>query len=410
MIPLPARRCPRVSRNGAVSWFTSISGMTLTFLACSPTSRPAGGADASPPEVRIVRPAAGSTVADSVAVEVEAQDGGGIASVALWAGDAILGLRVQPPWIFWWNTEGLPDSSLHALEAIATDLSGNAALAPPCPVCVRANGPPAVSLLWPRDRAWIDLDRTGLPWRCRAQDPDEGSLPAERIRWSVDGAGLDHAGEEIAAPLLSPGRHHVRVEATDGWGVSRRAECTLTAFRYPGWSGPEEAVESFLCALQAGDSAVALGTLAADFRACLAPGPIPEVQDHALQCAGLAALLDPAIFRTLELAVRRSPGESILWNGRELAKVELRELSITLTVDCPLRQGFANDMNSQAQSPFYISDSGARLILCRNQTGDAAGAWRILTWWDLHGATWSRGGGISWTELVRLAATGRLCP
>ena len=398
-------RPPLLGRWSRALFAPALLTPVLLAPACSPAQDPEPDAetDIAPPEVAIVVPAPHAVVADTVRVEIEARDDHEVAHVVLIDDGAIVAEKYHAPWVFGWNTEALLDSSAHVLQAIATDPCGNAARSPECPVLVRSNDPPEVTILEPRPGAWIDLDRPRGTWHARALDPDDGLLAGDAIAWSVDGATLESSGDEIAMPDLTAGTHRIAVEARDRWGTPGRAACTTTAFHYPGRAEPGDALLTFLYALQAGDAQAALGVLAPGFRLHAPrqqgnnPGGI-ETAGH-----GLEALLDQERFVSLALSMDCGPIERSQASGGEWAEVELRHLRLDLSLACP-----RNDLDAIAQVEWEIGPSTARLIFFLNGV-DAADGWRLVEWWDLHGAVWCGAGGHSWTDLVMAGLEERLC-
>ncbi len=377
----------------------------LLLAACSKERIADSLADTVAPSVRIVRPAANDWVADSVTVQVEAQDAGGISHIALLADDRTVALRFEPAWAFAWNTEGLADSSVHLLHAVAADAAGNSAVSDACPVLVRSNEPPLVRMLWPRDGAWVDLDRPFAPWCCLAADPEEGPLDGASVRWSIDGREFERRGSAItpASTDLSAGAHRVRVEARDEWNTRASAECLVVAFRYPGRASPEDALTTLFSALQAADSTMIASAFAEEFRL----RPAMDLQGANEPVAGDAfatcALVEAEAFRSLAISASLSAAQSTTWQGREYASLELRALAYRLIVACPSR----NDSNPELELAYVASNSRARLIFVRN--AGSTDPWLLVTWWDLHGASWSSSSGPAWSELIARARDGRLC-
>ncbi|MFH1143335.1 MAG: Ig-like domain-containing protein [Candidatus Eisenbacteria bacterium] len=407
MSPIPhsirrARSRSRVPFPRALPALAMLCG--LCGPGCSPPEEPRDGTDTAGPEVKILQPLSQATVADTVLVEIEARDSSGIARVVLLADGSIIDERFLEPWSMRWVTDGIPDSSRCVLMVLATDLSGNCSRSAECPVWVRANEPPVAEVLWPRQSAWIDLERPPGTWRCRALDPEEGDLPPERVHWFLDGSPLQPTGCEVPAPVLAPGEHRLRIEVRDGWGARAAAECRLTAFRYPDPLEPVDALVAFLHALQAGDAEKAVSALRDD-AVFHAPGaPAGMALDHAMVAEAFASLLDPSSFWSVRIATDCGRIERGAWRGTEIAKIELHDLEISVVLSCP-----GNDFNQTSQVTWKIGPSPARLILAPAPAGGTAEGWRILGWWDLQGAVWTRDAGPSWTDLILAAAAGRLC-
>lgn len=79
--------------------------------------------DTEPPVVQLTSPQAG-TVRDSVTMSANASDNRGIASVAFYANDYLIGTDTSAPFAITWDTQLAPDSTV-AVTAVARDTSGN---------------------------------------------------------------------------------------------------------------------------------------------------------------------------------------------------------------------------------------------------------------------------------------------
>jgi hypothetical protein len=91
--------------------------------------------DVAAPQVQVVRPSAGAAVGGLARVEVSANDDFVVQSVELLANGQRVGLRASPPYIFDWDTSGLPPGS-RRLVARATDGCGNVGISPEVQVTV----------------------------------------------------------------------------------------------------------------------------------------------------------------------------------------------------------------------------------------------------------------------------------
>jgi hypothetical protein len=92
------------------------------------------------------------------------------------------------------------------------------------------NGTPTVAIDLP-DRLVSGVD---LTFSARASDPDPspGGEPFA-YRWTIDGAAVGGAGEQLVAAVSSPGAHEIAVVVTDAEGLTRRAAVT-PEFASPG--------------------------------------------------------------------------------------------------------------------------------------------------------------------------------
>jgi hypothetical protein len=80
--------------------------------------------DITPPVTSIDSPAAGSTVSNTVNVQVGATDNVGVAKVELYVDNALADVTSQVPASFAWDTTKVADGS-HTLRALAYDAAGN---------------------------------------------------------------------------------------------------------------------------------------------------------------------------------------------------------------------------------------------------------------------------------------------
>ena len=381
----------------------TLPGVFAALLAaCSASHEEIAPPDTTPPTVAIRFPLPESTVADTVRVEIDTSDDTRVRRVSLLVDGAASGTCYGPPWVVPWATGERPDSSLHRLVAEAVDEAGNSALSAPCRVCVRHNESPVVSIRWPEEKRWIDLEAPARPWCADASDPDEGALPDERIVWFLDGQPLGQTGRAIPPPDLPEGPHTIRVRATDGWGRAAQASGTIGAFRYPERSDPGGALQSFLYALRARDPLRAAAVLDEAFGSH-PPGALGTSRwDASCEGAALQALLEHVGLRVLSVDALVGPAEVFSWRGADLAKSEIAPFEVEASLQCAAGPGPPGRGHV-----WHVAPSAARVFLRRDA---ASGGWRIASWWDLHGATWCSGAGPSWSALKRAAQEDRLCP
>ena len=88
------------------------------------TSGGSTGRDRTNPSVSFITPATGSTVSNTVNVQVNASDNVGVSSVVLKVNGNVIGTSNAAPYNFSWNTSGLSNGT-HTLTATATDAAGN---------------------------------------------------------------------------------------------------------------------------------------------------------------------------------------------------------------------------------------------------------------------------------------------
>lgn len=89
------------------------------------TASLAGGVriDTEAPVVAISNPAAGSVISQSVSIDANASDGGGIASVAFHIDGALKTIDASPPYSYAWNVDSEVDGE-HSLRVVAIDAVG----------------------------------------------------------------------------------------------------------------------------------------------------------------------------------------------------------------------------------------------------------------------------------------------
>ncbi|QRN92812.1 S8 family serine peptidase [Archangium violaceum] len=80
--------------------------------------------DSTPPGVAITSPVEGSTVANSVTVQMEASDDFGVQRVELYNGSTLLTTDTQAPYVWTWSTRTLPNGP-YTLTARAYDVAGH---------------------------------------------------------------------------------------------------------------------------------------------------------------------------------------------------------------------------------------------------------------------------------------------
>jgi Subtilase family/Bacterial Ig domain len=108
--------------------------------------------DTTPPSASITSPAAGTTVAGTITVDVSASDNVGVAKVELYLDGALIGTDSSTPYSFAWDTT-TSSAGIHTMQAVAYDGAGNSASSSTVSVTV-SNGsadtnPPTVSVVSP---------------------------------------------------------------------------------------------------------------------------------------------------------------------------------------------------------------------------------------------------------------------
>lgn len=83
-----------------------------------------GGRDRTSPTLSFINPVSGSSVSNTVAVQVNATDNVGVTAVVLKVDGSAIGTSTSAPFNFNWNTAGLANGT-HTLTATASDAAGN---------------------------------------------------------------------------------------------------------------------------------------------------------------------------------------------------------------------------------------------------------------------------------------------
>ena len=110
--------------------------------------------DTTPPAVAIDTPAAGATVAGTVAVAVSASDNVGVVQVDLYVDGAFYATDASAPYAFAWNTTAIGVGP-HTLYAVAVDAAGNRTSTTPMSVTVANSMPPSVAISSPAAGATV---------------------------------------------------------------------------------------------------------------------------------------------------------------------------------------------------------------------------------------------------------------
>ena len=132
--------------------------------------------DATPPSVSLGQPAAGASLAGTVAVTATATDNLSVARVEFFVDGALRHTDTSAPYSFSWNTTTAADGA-HTVYARAVDASGNAASSPARTVTV-AN---ATAGTLPPGWTSADVGAVGVP----------GSATASGATYTITGAGAD---------------------------------------------------------------------------------------------------------------------------------------------------------------------------------------------------------------------------
>lgn len=89
------------------------------------------------------------------------------------------------------------------------------------------NRAPAITITSPTPGASVD-ESTEVVFAGSAVDAEEGPLPDSLLRWSSSIDGQLGSGDTLRVTTLTPGRHAIRLQATDSAGATGQASVTLT--------------------------------------------------------------------------------------------------------------------------------------------------------------------------------------
>jgi hypothetical protein len=188
-----------------------------------------GGRDRTTPTVNILTPTSGSTVSNTVAVQVSANDNVGVTSVVLKVDGNVIATTNIAPYNFSWNTAGL-STGTHTLTATATDAAGNSKIST---IQVGYNTPagaditpPSVSITSPTNGASVQATITVA---ASASD----NIGVSSVSFKVDGAVVS---TDNSAPYsfswntgtVAAGVHSLTATANDAAGNSNSHTLQVT--------------------------------------------------------------------------------------------------------------------------------------------------------------------------------------
>lgn len=188
-----------------------------------------GGRDRTTPNVSIINPGTGSTVTNTVSVQVSATDNVGVSQVVLKVDGNVIGTSNIAPYNFSWNTTGL-SSGTHTLSATAIDAAGNSKISSIQVGYNTSSGsditPPSVIITSPVNGASVS---STITVDISASD----NIGVGAVTLSVDGTTV---GTDNAAPYsfswnttnVAAGVHTLTASANDAAGNSNSAGIQVT--------------------------------------------------------------------------------------------------------------------------------------------------------------------------------------
>ncbi len=354
---------PRSSVQCAIAALVILLGL----LACAGDRpiRPEGAGI----RLSILRPAPGDSLADTIRCVVRI-DGGRGRSARLAAGDSLVAECESPPWILRWLPGGAGSRRID-LEASAFDSAGRVASSGIVTVRWGPNRPPSVYFPDRTSPAWI-ARAEAESLRVTAVDPEDGALPDSALFWHSDRQGFLGQGARIPSLSLTPGRHRIRVRATDRWLRAAWATLEVEAFGYRGASTPEGCLEDLRYSLLDQRPDLYEASLAAEFSFRFCPGergadpriPLRWDRDEEASFARHATQTPYPRFQRLEWNIASL--ERAGFTGGSWIKAELGGMAIRLA----LAPG----------ETLAVSGGRARIYLRR---ANGQEDWRVVEWRDL---------------------------
>lgn len=226
--PALVARVPMIT---SVSYLADTISNYFSYQPLTAAARGGGttGRDRTTPIVSFLNPVTGSTVSNTVSVQISATDNVGVTAVVFNVNGIIMGTRNTAPYSFSWNTTGL-SSGTHTLTATATDAAGNSKTST---IQVGYNTPsgadltpPSVTITSPSNGAAVESTITvGVS----ASD----NIGVSSVALQVDGIGI---ATDNSAPYSFPwntttvaaGVHTLTATATDAAGNANSHSIQIT--------------------------------------------------------------------------------------------------------------------------------------------------------------------------------------
>jgi PKD repeat protein len=124
-------------------------------------------------------------------------------------------------------------AGMHLVTLTGTDSGGNAATATRTLTVLPMNAAPTVSITVPADNTQVSAG-TNVVFSAMANDPEDGALSGNAVRWNSDLDGQLGTGVSVSTAGLSVGTHTITVTATDSGG--RAASTSVHVIVAPGAS------------------------------------------------------------------------------------------------------------------------------------------------------------------------------
>jgi hypothetical protein len=182
-------------------------------------ARSSGGRDRTSPNVNITNPLTGSTVSNTVSVQVSASDNVGVTSVVLKVDGNTIGTSSTAPYNFSWNTTGL-SSGTHTLTATASDAAGNSSINT---IQVGYNTPPGSDITPPAVNITSPVNGASVTSTITISASATDNIGVSAVNFQVDGTTI---GTDNSSPYsiswnsstVPAGIHTLNAIATDAAG------------------------------------------------------------------------------------------------------------------------------------------------------------------------------------------------
>lgn len=337
----------------------------------------------------LLEPAGGDTIAGIARLRAAVWSGCAVRRVVFVVDGQPVDTLDSPPWEAAWLVAA-PESGRSCSIGVearlaASDGGDDLVRSPESAVWALPDRPPSIRILGPGPLRWIEYG-PDIFLEAEAADPEEGPLPADRLRWSVNGSVRSIVGSRLPLSAFGVGRIHVTVEATDSWGMLGRAGTDLVLFRYRAPVDPEACLWNVAAAFRSGDLGSLTESFDGEFRfipcaheASAAGWPLAWTAEDMAERLGVC-FKDP---RWGQCAVQLPESTVATWDGRD---GRWAWASFRLDTHCP---------DGGPSGDGETASSVADLLLVRRR-GDS---WKLEEWRDL-----PTGGGLSFASLLARTA------
>jgi hypothetical protein len=187
------------------------------------------GRDRTTPVVNITTPTTGSTVSNTVSVQVSASDNVGVSSVVLKVDGIVIGSSSASPYNFSWNTSGL-SSGTHTLTATASDAAGNSKISS---IQVGYNTPASADITPPTLNITSPTNGAAVSSSVTVDISAGDNVGVSSVSFQVDGSlmGTDNSAPysfSWNASSVAAGVHTLTALGTDAAGNTNSSSIQVT--------------------------------------------------------------------------------------------------------------------------------------------------------------------------------------